>query len=76
MILTEDQIKEINRKCPSDQGIFREGNGIPLHIKELCIYSRYSSGGRPGSCWDDEDTINEEYTLDPHPITLKCLISF
>ena len=64
MILSQEQIKEINNRCPSDQGIFVEGNGIPLHIKEACIYSRYTSGGRPGSCWDNEDTVNEEYTLD------------
>lgn len=65
MILSKEQIIEINNKCPYDQGIFVEGNGIPLHIKEACIYSRYSSGGRPGSCWDDENTVNEEWTSEP-----------
>ncbi len=40
-------------------------NGIPLHIKEACIYSRYHSGGRPGSCYDDENTVNEEWSCGP-----------
>ncbi len=61
MELTEKQIKDINNKCPYNQGIFKEGNGIPTHIKEPCIYSRYVSVSKPGSCWDDENTINEEY---------------
>lgn len=65
MLLTQEQILEINRLCPSDQGIFEEGNGIPLHIKEACIYSRYHSGGRPGSCYDDENTVNEEWSCGP-----------
>jgi len=69
MILSKEQISEINMKCQTlrlyDQGIFVQGNGIPLHIKEPCIYSRYNSGGRPGTCWDNEDTVNEIYTLDP-----------
>lgn len=63
MELSEDQIKEINEKCPYDQGIFKEGNGIPLHIKEYCVYSRYRSGYKPGSCWDDENTVNEYHPL-------------
>ena len=64
MMLTTEQIREINNKCPSEQGIFVEGNGIPLHIKEACIYSRYNSGGRPGSCWDAADTVNEEWSCE------------
>lgn len=73
MELTQEQIKEINSNCPHDQGIFKEGNGIPLHIKELCIYSRYNSGGKPGSCFDDENTVNEEYSLDPPSDHFKVL---
>lgn len=84
MILSQSQIQDINKKCQEqglwDQGLFVQGNGIPLHIKELCIYSRYQSGGRPGTCWDTEDTVNEEWTCDaPHDhfkvidITLEVL---
>ena len=64
MILTEQDIKEINKKCPYNQGIFFEPFGIPDNIKELVIYTKWESGGRPGSCWDDENTINEEYYND------------
>lgn len=64
MQLTKEQIEEINKKCPYGQGIFREPFGIPNEIKELVIYTKWESGGRPGSCWDDEDTVNEDYTYD------------
>jgi len=33
--LTEEQIKEINSKCPYNQGIFLQPYGIPVHIKNL-----------------------------------------
>lgn len=61
VVLTPKQIISINNKCPYNQGIFMEPFGIPDNIKELVIYTKWSSGGRPGSCWDDANTINEEY---------------
>lgn len=60
--ITQEQIERINTKCPYNQGIFFEPFGIPTNIKELVIYTKWTSGGRPGSCYDDEDTVNEEYT--------------
>ena len=54
--MTNEQIKEINDRCPYDQGIFTEPWMIPTHIKEPVIYCRYETGGcRGGSCWDDSD---------------------
>jgi hypothetical protein len=73
MELTKDQIEEINKKCPYDQGIFREPFGIPNHIKELVIYTKWKSGGRGGSCWDDENTINEHYSEDKPNDVYKVL---
>ena len=52
MELTQEMIDEINKNSPYDQGIFKEGNGVPLHVKELVVYSRYESGGYSGGdCW-------------------------
>ena len=62
MKLTQEQITEINKECPYGQGVFREPFGIPTNIKGLVIYTKWESGGRPGSCWDDENTHNEHYT--------------
>lgn len=62
MELTQEQITEINKDCPYGQGVFREPFGIPTDIKGLVIYTKWESGGRPGSCWDDENTVNEDYT--------------
>lgn len=59
--LIEDQIEAINKKCPYNQGVFKEPFGIPNHIKEPVIYTRWESGGLGGSCWDDENTVNEPY---------------
>ncbi len=64
MELTQQQIEQINSECPYGQGIFREPFGIPDHIKDLVIYTKWNSAGRGGSCWDDEDTVNEHYDLD------------
>lgn len=56
MELTKEQIKQINEKCPYDQGIFTEPYGIPNTIKEPVIYMRWSPGGvSGGSCWDSSD---------------------
>lgn len=54
--LTEEMIKDINSKCPYNQGVFKEPYGIPVKIKEPVIYCRYETGGyEGGSCWDDSD---------------------
>ncbi len=54
MKLTQSQVESINEKCPSDQGVFVQPYGIPVHIKEPVIYCRWESGGYSGgSCWDD-----------------------
>lgn len=54
--MNAELIKEINEKCPYNQGIFKEPYGIPVHIKEPVIYCRYETGGYSGgSCWDDSN---------------------
>ena len=61
--MTQEQIEEINSKCPSDQGIFKEPWAIPCHIKEPVIYCKYETGGvTGGSCWG---TDYRSYTNDP-----------
>ncbi len=42
-MLTTNQIESINKKCPYGQGIFIEPFGIPNHIKEYVIYSKWQS---------------------------------
>lgn len=65
MTLTEEQIKQINYDCPDDQGIFREANGVPHHIKEPVIYLRWNTGGSSGgSCWGGRPS---HYSGDPEP---------
>lgn len=64
MKLTQENIEEINKKCPYDQGVFNQPTGISTDIKTPVIYMRWESEGRPGSCWDDEDTENETYYND------------
>ena len=73
MKLTEEQIKDINDQCPYDQGIFKEPFGIPDNIKEHVIYTKWDSGGRSGSCYDDENTINEDYEFDRPDDAFKIL---
>lgn len=54
--MTLKLIKQINDLCPENQGIFVQGSGIPVDIKEPCLYSRWDSGGAAGgSCWDEGD---------------------
>lgn len=62
--LSEEQILEINSKCPEGQGVFMQPFGIPNHIKGLVVYSKWTSGERGGSCFDDEDTEHEHYAYD------------
>lgn len=65
--LTPEQIKEINSKCPYDQGIFVEPWGIPNDIKEPVIYSKYDIGGvSGGSCWDSSNP-QPYYNSEPRP---------
>jgi len=64
MELTKEQVEEINKECPYGQGVFREPFGIPNDIKGLVVYTKWESGGRGGSCWDDENTVNDEYSSD------------
>lgn len=73
MELTQTQIEAINKECPYGQGIFREPFGIPNDIKELVVYTKWTSGGRGGSCWDDENTVNEDYTNDRPSDAFKVL---
>ncbi len=60
--MEKELIKKINSNCPSDQGIFQEGFMIPNNIKELCVYTKYSTGGmKGGTCWGDRpEYINIE----------------
>lgn len=64
MELTKEQIEEINEECEYGQGVFREPFGIPNDIKGLVVYTKWESGGRKGSCRDDENTVNDDYTSD------------
>lgn len=73
MELTQEQIEAINKECPYGQGIFREPFGIPNNIKELVVYTKWTSGGRGGSCWDDENTVNEHYDCDRPKDAFKVL---
>lgn len=59
--LTQEDIKEINSNCEYGQGVFTQPTGISTDIKTPVIYMRWESEGRPGSCWDDENTVNETY---------------
>ena len=71
--MTQELIDEINEKCPYNQGIFFQPSGISTDIKELVIYSRYESEGRGGSCWDDENTVNDIYHYDAPKDHFKVL---
>ena len=52
--MNETERKEINNKCPYDQGIFTEPYGIPDTEKRLVLYTRYITGGADGgNCWGD-----------------------
>jgi len=53
--MDKETIERINSKCPYDQGVFFQPNGIPDGIMEHVIISSYeSSGMEGGSCWGDE----------------------
>lgn len=61
--LTEKDIVEINKKVENawDQGIFKEPNYVPTDIKDTVCFMRWFTEGRGGSCWDDENTVNDTY---------------
>lgn len=70
--MTQEEIEEINEKCPSNQGIFVQPSMIPVHIKEPVIYCRYETGGYSGgSCWDYSDP--RPYTEEPPRDRFKVL---
>lgn len=72
MELAQSQIEAINKKCPENQGIFKEPYGIPVHIKEQVIYSRYEIGGvHGGNCHDE--SVNESYVVPPPKDRMKVL---
>lgn len=53
--MTQEQIDKVNARCPHGQGIFFEPNGIPNHIKDLVLYSRFVKDGvAGGNCWGDK----------------------
>lgn len=55
--ISEEEINEINRLCPYNQGIFLQPNGIPDSVKTHVVYSRWNKCGYSGgSCWGDEAT--------------------
>jgi len=55
MELSKEDIIEVNKECPSEQGIHTEPYGIPVRIKEPVVYMRWETGGfGGGSCWGDE----------------------
>lgn len=49
--MTQEDINKINSNCPTDQGIFFQPSMIPVHIKELVIYSRYKTSGYSGGSY-------------------------
>jgi hypothetical protein len=80
MMLTQEQIKQINKECPYSlfdecQGIFIEPNGIPNNIKEPVIYFKWSPGGAMGgSCYADSEL--EEYdNIKPDFIVLDKILA-
>ena len=71
-VLTKELIKKINEQCPSEQGIFVEPYGIPIHIKEPVIYHRFETGGVSGGCcWEYSNP--QPYTEEPPVEKLKAL---
>lgn len=61
--LTEEQIKELNNRTDSDQGIYIQPMGVPNEIKTHVIYLTWEKRGEFGAnCWDNKQTYfeNEE----------------
>ena len=82
--MKKEDIDEINEKCPSNQGIFFQPSMIPIHIKELVIYTRWETGGyHGGNCWgnkaryySEEEPKNKYGVLDLVLGKLKPNISY
>lgn len=72
MKLNEEQISEINAACPSNQGVFFQPYGIPVHIKELVVYCRYETGGVTGGSYH-ENSCNRSYVSDKPADRMKVL---
>lgn len=70
--MSPELIKEINVLCPSDQGIFVEPNGIPTHIKEPVIYTRWIKSGFSGGGYGGEHTA-QPFTSEPPENRFKIL---
>lgn len=49
----QELIDKVNAQCKYGQGIFSEPSGIPIHIKEHVVYTRYETGGASGGSFDD-----------------------
>jgi len=66
--MTEEKIKLINSDPKIDswnEGIFKEPQNVPITEKDYLIYQRWNSGGvAGGSCWDEGEGHNYEYS---HP---------
>lgn len=54
MKITKQDIEEINKACPHDQGVFSEPYGISISIKEPVIYMRWEVGGIGGRGYGGE----------------------
>lgn len=68
--LSDEEIVELNKKIcklDTDQGVFKEPNHIRNDIKDYVVYMRWLSAQKGGSCWDDENTVNEHHDYDSPP---------
>ena len=74
--MTNEEIKEINKECPEDQGVFSEPYGIPVKIKEPVIYMRWQTGGRGGgSCWGTE-RFRKDGEEEPNFVSLDLVLKY
>lgn len=75
--LTQKEIEEINKQYnlysgDSEQGIYVQPYGIPIHIKEPVIYCRYETGGYTGGSYH-EDSYARPYEKEPPKDKMKIL---
>ena len=62
MRLTEQEIKDLNKKAKYNEGIFIQPNHIPVDVKGLVIYKRVHVGGYTGgNCWNDTEPYYVHY---------------
>ena len=70
--MTKEDIEEINKESPYEQGIRLNPRGIPKGIDEVVVYGKYETGGYSGgSCWDDSDP--QHYSADAPKDRLRLL---